>query len=308
MSDQEKWMTTGGVTANTHEARGCIPERTYNQSDLDASIAAELRRAAEATCVHCRDGAELIGKQHRLNSDATESGNYYVDCKATAILSSIQPDQQSALEQHVEAAIARHAHQFTCKANKGADPPQDCDWPVCGCDPYTDQVIAALQEAGHITRADAAAALAIVEAREFDAGIRVATLELNSTGVKQEHLALEEFRAALKQRIEQETARLRKWERTLRRYLGMNDGDEGPSVGSLPDQTLPEVEQERDALREHLRWALPRTAIDLLPKTADGMRHCRYCRAEANENLNSESWPHTTDCPHAAATRAAEVK
>jgi hypothetical protein len=36
---------------------------------------------------------------------------------------------------------------FTCKARQGAtDPPQDCDWPNCGCDPYADKVLAALEE------------------------------------------------------------------------------------------------------------------------------------------------------------------
>lgn len=32
--------------------------------------------------------------------------------------------------------------------NTGANDPQDCDWPVCGCDPQADKVIAALQEMG----------------------------------------------------------------------------------------------------------------------------------------------------------------
>lgn len=39
---------------------------------------------------------------------------------------------------------------FQCKAKPlaTADPPQDCDWPLCGCDPYAEKVIAALQESG----------------------------------------------------------------------------------------------------------------------------------------------------------------
>jgi len=40
---------------------------------------------------------------------------------------------------------------FKCKArsaNMGANDPQDCDWPVCGCDPYADKVIEALSESG----------------------------------------------------------------------------------------------------------------------------------------------------------------
>jgi hypothetical protein len=38
--------------------------------------------------------------------------------------------------------------EWKCKAQRTADPPQDCDWPVCGCDPYADKVIAALEESG----------------------------------------------------------------------------------------------------------------------------------------------------------------
>lgn len=37
---------------------------------------------------------------------------------------------------------------FKCKANRTADPSQDCDWPRCGCDPYAEKVIAALEESG----------------------------------------------------------------------------------------------------------------------------------------------------------------
>ena len=35
-------------------------------------------------------------------------------------------------------------------ANTGANDPQDCDWPGCGCDPNADKVIAALQESGYL--------------------------------------------------------------------------------------------------------------------------------------------------------------
>lgn len=41
--------------------------------------------------------------------------------------------------------------QWKCKARQSSVPePQDCDWPVCGCDPYADKVIAALQESGKL--------------------------------------------------------------------------------------------------------------------------------------------------------------
>jgi hypothetical protein len=46
---------------------------------------------------------------------------------------------------------------WTCAARRqgtaGGNDPADCDWPVCGCDPYADKVIASLQEAGHLVPA-----------------------------------------------------------------------------------------------------------------------------------------------------------
>lgn len=42
---------------------------------------------------------------------------------------------------------------WTCKARAqgtaGGNDPADCDWPVCGCDPHADKVIAVLEESGH---------------------------------------------------------------------------------------------------------------------------------------------------------------
>lgn len=45
------------------------------------------------------------------------------------------------------------AKSWTCKArsaNTGPNDPQDCDWPVCGCDPYADRIIEALDERGFL--------------------------------------------------------------------------------------------------------------------------------------------------------------
>lgn len=39
---------------------------------------------------------------------------------------------------------------WKCKARAATDPPQDCDWPCCGCDPHADKVIAALEESGKL--------------------------------------------------------------------------------------------------------------------------------------------------------------
>lgn len=50
------------------------------------------------------------------------------------------------------AAMGQQVAGWQCAARKqgtaGGNVPADCNWPVCGCDPYADKVIAALQEAG----------------------------------------------------------------------------------------------------------------------------------------------------------------
>jgi hypothetical protein len=63
------------------------------------------------------------------------------------------------LRRLIDALIAAQAKlslptaaPWKCKAQPTADPPQDCDWPVCGCDPYADKVIAALEESGYLVR------------------------------------------------------------------------------------------------------------------------------------------------------------
>jgi hypothetical protein len=45
--------------------------------------------------------------------------------------------------------IAVKAKAF-CKAQPTADPPSDCDWPACGCDPAASAVVEALQEQGKL--------------------------------------------------------------------------------------------------------------------------------------------------------------
>lgn len=56
---------------------------------------------------------------------------------------------------------------FTCKARQqgtaGGNDPVDCDWPVCGCDPKANEVIAALEESGALSAA--LARVAELEAR-----------------------------------------------------------------------------------------------------------------------------------------------
>lgn len=56
---------------------------------------------------------------------------------------------------------------FDCKTRGAVDPPTDCDWPFCGCDPHADRVIAALEESGVVlVKPTEAAALVRVLERE----------------------------------------------------------------------------------------------------------------------------------------------
>ena len=50
----------------------------------------------------------------------------------------------------LEAELAEVKPKWQCKAKSAfsSDPPQECDWPFCGCDPKADDVIESLQECG----------------------------------------------------------------------------------------------------------------------------------------------------------------
>lgn len=50
---------------------------------------------------------------------------------------------------HIERLVRQSAPQtWECKARGGSFEPQDCNWPLCDCDPKAEKVIAALQECG----------------------------------------------------------------------------------------------------------------------------------------------------------------
>jgi len=51
---------------------------------------------------------------------------------------------------HLVSDLAAHirASAWTCRVRAAGktDPPQDCDWPACGCDPVADKVLEAMDE------------------------------------------------------------------------------------------------------------------------------------------------------------------
>ena len=51
----------------------------------------------------------------------------------------------------VECEVGMLFPRFICKAGASNNHPghqADCDWPTCGCDPYANRVIDALEESG----------------------------------------------------------------------------------------------------------------------------------------------------------------
>lgn len=104
--------------------------------------------------------AELVAKLGRLGEFYRHR---YVSRDQVPSLEEISPRERDVLV----AALDEAARQlsaisalteppepaFTCKARigAGANDPQDCDWPICGCDPAADKVIAALEEMGALT-------------------------------------------------------------------------------------------------------------------------------------------------------------
>jgi hypothetical protein len=58
-------------------------------------------------------------------------------------------DAMVAAGHAAEQSAPSEGARFTCGANRTADPPEDCGWPTCGCDPYASEVLTALEESGY---------------------------------------------------------------------------------------------------------------------------------------------------------------
>jgi flagellar biosynthesis/type III secretory pathway protein FliH len=60
-------------------------------------------------------------------------------------------EHEAAMQKAFNSGFQADRPSFRCCAQRTADPPQDCDWPTCGCDDYASKVIAALQESVSMT-------------------------------------------------------------------------------------------------------------------------------------------------------------
>ena len=96
-------------------------------ADLEAQIATLTQSSYPYMCC---DGHQQIG---HLDS----SSELCPLCRAN--------NEIAALTARAEQAEQKGTQ---CFARRSTDPPQDCDWPFCGCDPRATEVLVALQECG----------------------------------------------------------------------------------------------------------------------------------------------------------------
>ena len=92
-------------------------------------------------------------------------------------------------------SVVSEGTPWTCGAKASTDPPQECDWPTCGCDPRAAKVIEALQESG-----------ALVDRAEI-ASLR-ASLAAAEQALKQEQLVSARLRVAWNEDVGEARARL----------------------------------------------------------------------------------------------------
>lgn len=72
-----------------------------------------------------------------------------IELAAEEIGSLIRGESKARVTEILHRHFGEDATPIACKARASAsDPPQDCDWPFCGCDPRADKVLATLQECG----------------------------------------------------------------------------------------------------------------------------------------------------------------
>ncbi|MDU7524163.1 MAG: hypothetical protein E7K72_22780 [Roseomonas mucosa] len=100
-------------------------------------------------------------------SDQTPSGRqavaHAVNLEQCSVFMHGTPSEKAMLDaaKYLRSLAAPTAPIFECAARKqgtAGDTPADCDWPACGCDPYADKVISALEESGNLNTPPSAAA------------------------------------------------------------------------------------------------------------------------------------------------------
>jgi hypothetical protein len=124
----------------------CGQERlfaVYHESAL-VGVCAECRDRARASSETQKDLADLAAQQ------GVQPIHDLGELAADVIPDGVDIDADLAVIRQGAQPFAQEERAFTCVVRRAGktDPPQDCDWPFCGCDEHATKVIATLQECG----------------------------------------------------------------------------------------------------------------------------------------------------------------
>jgi hypothetical protein len=92
-----------------------------------------------------RDGTAAQTSGRRVQAEGVTAGETAVPVNDDAI-----PEYLAVAYEMLDSArSSAPVPSSICKARASAsDPPQECDWPFCGCDPVADKVLDAIRESG----------------------------------------------------------------------------------------------------------------------------------------------------------------
>ena len=112
-------------------------QREYEQCDYQA----------EQECYEMQDAQHYAAIEREMALEAGPMSKGYVPVETGP--RGEPPHQASSA---ISSAIVSSTPSWTCAARKqgtaGGHYPADCEWPTCGCDPYANKVIEALEESG----------------------------------------------------------------------------------------------------------------------------------------------------------------
>lgn len=94
-----------------------------------------------------------IGKDGFLHTSIEANSEIPVDLQEKAIREFRLPVDGVETTAFVDGSETVSWKCMARHSNMGANDPQECNWPICGCDPHADRVIEALQESGILPEA-----------------------------------------------------------------------------------------------------------------------------------------------------------
>jgi hypothetical protein len=126
------------------------PNRRQKETDMTewpGTLIANLRMAEMAAPVFakewCIQAAEEIERLVKLNKQLLH--------EAKELREYVHVASGKELKTYLAKKAEDAWHCQARQSNTAANDPAECDWPLCGCDPYADKVIYALRESGWLT-------------------------------------------------------------------------------------------------------------------------------------------------------------